>query len=94
MDHSVLVRRPDLVLINKKIRISHRVDFAVVNNSEFFSKKAEKMWVTVIPICVLVMVHKELEKEQEELEIRRRIETIQTTALFELNRILRRILKT
>ena len=50
---------------------------------------------TMISIVVgaLGMVHKDLEKSLEELEIRRRIVTIQTTVLLRLARILRRVLE-
>ena len=54
------------------------------------------MKVTVIPIAAdtLETVTKNLEKRLEELEIRGRIETIQTTALLRSARILRRVLET
>ena len=54
------------------------------------------MKVTVIPIVVgtLGMVPKGLEKRLEEVEIRGRIEIIQTTALLKLARILKRVLET
>ena len=50
----------------------------------------------MIPIVVgaLGTVHKDLEKRLEKLEIRGRIETIQTTALLRLVRILIRIMET
>ena len=52
--------------------------------------------MTVIPIGIgaLVTVVKGLAQELEDLEIRRREETIQTKALLRLARILRRILET
>ena len=54
-------------------------------------KKLWNMTVTVVPIMVgaLGTVPKGLEKRLEELEIRRRIEPIQTTALLRSARILR-----
>ena len=56
------------------------------------------MWnmkVTMMPIVVsaLGIVTKGLEKRPDELEIRGRIETLQTTALLRLTRILRRVLR-
>ena len=50
----------------------------------------------MIPIVIgsLEMVLKGLERKLEELEIGGRIETIQTTALLILARILRRVLET
>ena len=55
--------------------------------------KAEE--VTMIPIVsrVLGMVLKGLENRLGELEIRGRIKTIQTTAMFNQIRILRRVLE-
>ena len=50
------------------------------------------MRVTVI--VALGIVHKGLERRLEVLEIRGRIETIQTTALLRSARILRKVLKT
>ena len=52
------------------------------------------MGVTVIPVVVGVLgtVPKDLERRIEELEIRGRIDTIQTTALLRSARILRRVL--
>ena len=54
------------------------------------------MRMTVIPIEVgaLGTVAKGLEERLEKLENRRRIETIQTTALLRPARILRRVLET
>ena len=52
--------------------------------------------MTVMPIVIggLGTVAKELVQGLEDLEIRRRVETIQTTALLRLARILKRILET
>ena len=55
------------------------------------------MRVTVIPVVIgaLWTVSKKLDKKRsEKLEIRGRIETIQTTALLRSVRILRRVLET
>ena len=56
-------------------------------------KKLWNMKVTFIPIVIgaLGTVTKELVKRQEDLEIRGRVETIQTTALMRSVRILRRV---
>ena len=61
--------------------------------------KIEKLWnmkLTVIPfvISTLGTVTKGLIQELEDLEIRGRVETIQSTALLKLARILRRVLET
>ena len=54
------------------------------------------MKVTVIPIVIgaLGTVTEELVQGLEDLEIRGRVETIQTTALLRSARILRRVLET
>ena len=59
-------------------------------------KKLWKMKVTVIPIVIgaLGTVIKGLIKGLEELDMRGRVETIQTTALLRSVRILRRVLAT
>ena len=59
-------------------------------------KKLWNMKVTVIPIIIgaLGKVMKGLVKGLQDLEIRRRVETIQTTASLRSARILRRVLET
>ena len=54
------------------------------------------MQVTIIPIVIGAFgtVSKGLLKGLEDLEVDRRVETIQTTALLRTARILRRVLKT
>ena len=99
-DHLITARRPDLVLINKKERICHLVDFSVPADHREKLKEIEKkdkyldltrelkkLWnmrVKVVPIVIgaLGTVPKGLEKSLSELEIKGRIETIQTTALL------------
>ena len=59
-------------------------------------KKLWNMKVTVIPIVIdaLCTVTKGLIQGVEDLEIRERMKTIQTTALLRSARILRRVLET
>ena len=59
-------------------------------------KKLGNMKVTIIPIVIGTFgtVTKGLLKELEDLEVGRRVETIQTTALLRMARILRRVLET
>ena len=54
------------------------------------------MRMKVVPIVIgaLAMIPRGLEKSLDELDIRGRIETIQTTALLRLAGILRRVLET
>ena len=63
------------------------------------TRELKKLWnmkVTVIPIVIgaLSTVTNGLVQRLEDLEIRRRVETIQTTALLGSARILRRVLET
>ena len=63
------------------------------------ARELKQLWnikVTVIPfvICALGTVTRGLVKGQENLEIRERVEAIQTTALLRSVRILRRVLET
>ena len=59
-------------------------------------KILRNMKVTIIPIVIgaLVTATKGLVQGQEDLEIRGRVETIQTTALLRSTIILRRVLET
>ena len=59
-------------------------------------KKTWNMKVTIIPIVIAAFgtVTKVLLKELEDLKIRGRVETIQTTTLSRMARILRRVLET
>ena len=43
MDHKILTRRPDLVLIKKKKRTCHLMDFAVPVNQKAKIKESEKI---------------------------------------------------
>ena len=59
----------------------------------------EKLWnmkVTIVPIVIgaLGTITKGLLKGREDLEVGGRVETIQTTALLRMARILRRVLET
>ncbi len=96
MDHLISARRPDLIIIKK--RICKIVDFAVPADYRVKLKEREKkdkyldlvrelktLWnmkVTFIQIVIggLGTVTKRLVKRLEDLEIRGRVETIQTTA--------------
>ena len=63
------------------------------------ARELTKLWnlkVTIITIVIGVFgtVTKGLLKGQEDLEVRGRLETIQTTALLRTARILRRVMET
>ena len=69
------------------------------NKYQRLYQRSEKLWnlkVTVIPIVIgaLGAVTKELIMGLKDLEIRGRMETIQTTTLLRLVRVLRRVLET
>ena len=70
-----------------KIRHSEKIKKYMQKNS----KKMFKLWVAMLPFVVGTLV---IERRLEELEIRGKIDTIQTTALLVLPRILRRVLET
>ena len=109
-DHLISPRKPDLVIINKKKRPCRTVDFAVLVNHRMKIEEKEmkdmyldlarelgklrKMRVTMIPIGRIATVLKVLERGLGGLEIKGRIESIQTTSLLRPTRILRRVLKT
>ena len=111
-DHQIPARRPDLIKINKKKKISKIVDFAVPADHRINLKESEKkdkyldlaielkkLWnmrVTIVPIVIgaLVTITKGLLKGLEDMEVGRRVENIQTTALLRTARILRRVLET
>ena len=63
------------------------------------AREMKKLWnikVTIVPIVIgaLGTITKGLLKGLEDLEVGRRVETIQTTALLRTVRILRRVLET
>ena len=103
-DHLISTRRPDQVIVNKKKqkkktkkkreRTCRVLEFAVSADHKVKSKENRSTWtlfVTAIRIVIgaLGTVTKGLVQGQEDLEIRGRVETIQTTALLRSARILR-----
>ena len=77
--------------------------FYLSNNRESFVQRTyrfiEGVFIFILLIVIIIAgairtILKILEKTQDELENRRRIETIHTTAQLELARILRRVLET
>ena len=66
------------------------------NNNNNNNNKLWNIKVTIVPIVIgaLGTVTKGLLKGLEDLEVRGRVETIQTTALLRTARILRRVLET
>ena len=105
-DHLILARWPDLIIINKKKKKKKKKELAELwtflsqLTKEYLdlAKELKKLWnmkVIVIPIVISALgtVSEGLVKGLKDLEIRGREETIQTTALLWLARILKRDLK-
>ena len=101
-----LARRPNLVLSNKKKRTHHQLNFVVLADHSMKIRESEKNEQILRP-CKRVkkIVQHEgnwyswnslqsLVKGLEELEIRGKNETIQTSAFLSLARRLRRVLET
>ena len=104
-DHLISARWPDLVTVNKKKEnLSNCRLWCPDRPPSENKRKLKERWisrtwnmkVTVIPVVVGVLgtIPKGLVKGLEDLEIRGQVETIQTTALLRLARILRRVLET
>ena len=112
MDHLILERRSDFIIIKKKKKICKIDSFAVSANHGIKLKECEKkdkycdlarelkkLWnmnVTTVPIVIEAFgtIRKGLLKGLEELEVGRRVETIQMTALLRTAIILRGVLET
>ena len=106
MDHLILTRQPDLEIAYRKVNFAipadHRVKLKESKTRDRYldlARELKKLWnikVTVITIVIgaLGTVTKGLVQGMEDLEIRRRVETIQPTALLSSARILRRVLET
>ena len=109
-DHLISARRPDLIIINKKIckivnfavPADHRIKVKECEKRDKYldlAKELKKLWslkMTIIPIGISAFgtVTKGLLKGPEDLEVGSRVATIQTTALLKTARILRRVLET
>ena len=108
-DHLIPARRPDLIIINKKKRIvdfvvpvDHRINLKQCAKKDKYldlARELKKLWnmkVTIVPIVIgaLGTITKGLLKDLEDLEVGRRVETIQMTVLLRTARILRRVLET
>ena len=104
MDNLISARRPDLIIINnKKKRICKIVDFSVPADHRIKLKENEKkdkylslaselkkLWNRKLTIVIDTFgaVTKGLLKGLEDFEVGGRVETIQTTALLRMARIL------
>ena len=89
-------------IVDFDVLADHRIKLKECEKKDKYLKLArelKKLWnmkVTIIPIVLVLFgtLTKELLKGLEDLEVRRRVETIQTIALLNTARILRRVLET
>ena len=107
-DHRISARRPDLIIINKKKRTCKIVDFAVSADHKINLKEREKkdtyldlarelkkLWnMKVTIVAIVIGAFGSITKGLEDLKFGGREETMQTTALLRMARILRRVLET
>ena len=110
MDHLILARKPDLIIINKKKENCKIVDLAVLADHRIklkesekkdkyfdFARESKKLWnmVTIIPI-VIGAFGAVTKGLLKGLEDLEigQVETIQTTTLLRTATILRRVLET
>ena len=104
--HLISTRRVDVIIINEKERICRIGDFVVPTDHRLKLKESEKRdkylalakelkkTVEQIVIGALVTDTKGLVQGMEDLDITGWVETVQTTALLRLTRILRIVLET
>ena len=89
-------------IVDFAVPADHRVKLKECEKKDKYlalARELKKLWnmqVTIIPIVIGAFgtVTKELLKGLEDLEVSRRVETIPTTALLRMARILRRVLET
>ena len=84
------------ILVNPRVKLKEREKKGKYRSLARELKKQWNMKVTIIPIVTgaFCTVTKGLLKGLEDLEIRGRAETVQTTALLRSSKILRRVLET
>ena len=89
-------------IVDFAVPADHRINLKEDEKKDKYldlARELKKLWnmkVTIVPIVIgaLGTVTKGLLKGLEDLEVGRRVETIQTTALLRTARILRRVLET
>ena len=89
-------------IVDFAVPADHRIKLKECEKKDKYldlARELKKLWnmqVTIIPIVIGVFgtVTKWLQRGLEDLEVGRRVETIQTTALLRTARILRRVLET
>ena len=96
MVHLISARRPDIVIVNKGDLDNYRVKRKENEKRDKYLDLAreQKKQVTVIPVVTGALSTVTKVQGLEDLEIRGRVDTIQTTELLRSTRILRRVLET
>ena len=91
-----------IIIVDFVVPADHRIKLKEIEKKDKYldlARELKKLWnmkVTIIPTVIGAFgtVNKGLLKGQEELEVERRVETIQTTALLRTASMLRRVLET
>ena len=89
-------------MVDFAVLADHRIKLKEIEKKDKYldlNRELKKMWnmkVTIIPVVIgdVDTITKRLIKGLEDFEIRRRVETIQTTTLLRSARILKRVLET
>ena len=89
-------------IVHFAVPADHRINLKESEKKDKYldlARELKKLWnmkLTIVPIVIgaLGTITKRLLKGLEDLEVGRRVETIQTTALLKTGRILRRVLET
>ena len=89
-------------IVDFAVPADHRISLKESEKKDKYfdlAREVKKLWnmkVTIVPIVIGAFdtITKGLLKGLEDLEVGRRVETIQTTALLRTARILRRVLET
>ena len=89
-------------IVNFAVPADHRINLKGCEKKDKYldlARELKKLWnmkVTIVPILIgaFVTITKGLLKGLEDLELDRRVETIQMTALLRMARILKRVLET
>ena len=89
-------------IVDFAVPADHRINLKEIEKKDKYldlARELKKLWnmkVTIVPIVIgaLGTITKGLLKSLGDLEVGRRVETIQTTALLRTARIVRRVLET
>ena len=101
--HLMIINKKKLIckIVYFAVPTDHRIKLREYEKDKFLdlARELKKLWnmkVTIIPIVIGIIrtVTKGSLKELEDLEVGRRVETIQTTTLLRTARILRKLLET